>query len=264
MQNAFTTRYGLFEYTRMPFGLCGAPGTFQRVMELVLRGLQWEMVLIYLDDVIIASPDFESHISHLTHVFERFSDHGLKLKPIKCKLFEKRVLFLGHYFSARGIETNSGLTDTVKDWPVPSNVKELQTFLGLINYYQRFISKYAGYCGSLVPSTTQRIIELEKTTATLTHCLDILESCFVTATKQEWNPLTLPCNGCQHCSKLHTQWEKFEADVDDVLPIATRRITAIDNTDSHRTWIEGYSRMQLQEEQLKDSVTKNLMEWMKH
>ncbi|VDI31120.1 Hypothetical predicted protein [Mytilus galloprovincialis] len=78
------------------------------------------------------------------------------------------------------------------------------------------------------------------------------------------DPLTLPCNGCQHCSKLHKQWEKFEANVDDVLQIATRRITAIDNTDSHRTWIEGYSRMQLQEEQLKDSVTKNLMEWMKH
>lgn len=81
------------------------------------------------------------------------------------------------------------------------------------------------------------------------------------------DPLTLACNGCQHGSKLHTQWEKFEADVDDVLPKATRRITAIDpndNTDSHCTWIEGYSHMQLQKEQLKDSVTKNLIEWMKH
>ncbi|CAC5376632.1 Transposon Ty3-I Gag-Pol polyprotein,Transposon Ty3-G Gag-Pol polyprotein,Retrovirus-related Pol polyprotein from transposon 17.6 [Mytilus coruscus] len=83
VKTAFTTRYGLFEYTRMPFGLCGAPGTFQRVMELVLRGLQWEIVLIYLDDVIIASPDFDSHISHLTQLFEIFRDHGLKLKPIK-------------------------------------------------------------------------------------------------------------------------------------------------------------------------------------
>ncbi|CAG2194372.1 unnamed protein product [Mytilus edulis] len=87
--------------------------------------------------------------------------------------------------------------------------------------------------------------------------------------KAGMDPLTLACNGCQHGSKLHTQWEKFEADVDDVLPKATRRITAIDpndNTDSHCTWIEGYSRMQLQEEQLKDSdsVVKNLIEWMKH
>ena len=81
------------------------------------------------------------------------------------------------------------------------------------------------------------------------------------------DPLTLACNGCQHGSKLHTQWEKFEADVDDVLPIATRKIATVnsnDNTDSHCTWIEGYSRMQLQEEQLKDSVTKNLIELMKH
>jgi len=65
-KTAFITRYGLFEYTRMPFGLCGAPGTFQQAMELVLRGLQWEMVLIYLDDVIIASSNFQAHITHLT------------------------------------------------------------------------------------------------------------------------------------------------------------------------------------------------------
>lgn len=107
----------------MPFVLCGAPGSFQRAMELVLRGLQWEMVLIYLYDVIIASSDFTTHIDHLTQVFKRFRKYGLKLKPAKCKRFQTRVLF--HYVSSDGIETNAELTDLVINWPTPTPVKEL-------------------------------------------------------------------------------------------------------------------------------------------
>ncbi|VDI47038.1 Hypothetical predicted protein [Mytilus galloprovincialis] len=187
----------------MPFGLCGAPGTFQRVMELVLRGLQWEMVLIYLDDVIIASPDFESHISHLT---------VSNSNPSNVNFFKREFCFLDT-MSVQGhrIGKDHCKADALFRYPETSYVCD----------------------------------------------------CY----KAGMDPLTLPCNGCQHCSKLHTQWEKFEADVDDVLPIATKRATAIDpndNTDRHCTWIEGYSRIQFQEKQLKDSVTKNLIEWMKH
>ncbi|KAK6172537.1 hypothetical protein SNE40_016172 [Patella caerulea] len=142
-KTAFTTRYGLFEYTRMPFGLCGAPGTFQRAMELVLRGLQWDHVLIYLDDVIIASDNFEDHVEHLREVFKRFRNFNLKLKSRKCKLCQDKVLFLGHYVSADGIEANKDLIAVVSDWPIPQNVKQLQAFLGLTNYYRRFIPEYA-------------------------------------------------------------------------------------------------------------------------
>ena len=142
-KTAFITRYGLFEYTRMPFGLCGAPGTFQRAMECVLKGLQWKMVLIYLDDVIVASRNLHEHIVHLEEVLQRFRESNLKLKPSKCSFFQASVLFLGHRICKDGIEANPDLTQIVQDWPVPQGVKDVQAFLGLSNYYRRFIEKYS-------------------------------------------------------------------------------------------------------------------------
>ena len=141
-KTAFITKYGLFEFTRMPFGLSGAPSTFQRVMELVLRGLQWSSLLIYLDDVIVTGQDFKQHLDRLREVFERFRAHGLKLKAKKCKLFQTSVLFLGHVVSCDGVSTNPDVVMDVIDWPTPTSVKELQAFLGLSNYYRRFIQGY--------------------------------------------------------------------------------------------------------------------------
>ncbi|CAG2192837.1 unnamed protein product [Mytilus edulis] len=110
-------------------------------------------------------------------------------------------------------------------------------------------------------------IEMEKTIATLTHCLDIRRLLlFVTATKQGMDQLTLSCNGCENGCKLRNQWGRIEADVDDILPIAMERIKADypnDTSNNYCTRIEGYSLMQLQDEHLKDSVTNDFIEWMK-
>ncbi len=141
-KTAFITRYGLFEFTRMPFGLCGAPGTFQRAMELVLSGLQWKKVLVYLDDVILTGTGFDEHLLRLRDILSRFREHGLKLKPSKCHLFRKEVLFLGHTVSAQGIATNPKLVEVIRNWKTPTNVKEMLAFLGLTNYYRRFIPHY--------------------------------------------------------------------------------------------------------------------------
>lgn len=86
-KTTFINRYGLFGYTRMPFGLCGAPGTFQRAMECILKGLQWNMVLIYLDDVIAASRNMQEHIIHLKEVLQRFRESNLKLKLSNWNFF---------------------------------------------------------------------------------------------------------------------------------------------------------------------------------
>jgi len=85
-KTAFATRHGLFEFQVMPFGLCNAPGTFQRLMEFVLAGLQWQTCLVYLDDVIVYGQDFDEHLERLREVFNRFRQAGLKLKPSKCFL----------------------------------------------------------------------------------------------------------------------------------------------------------------------------------
>ena len=148
-KTAFITRYGLFQYTRMPFGLCNAPGTFQRAMEVVLRGLQWTTLLVYLDDVIILGKGVEDGLRNLAMVFGRMQTHGLKLKPSKCQLLKSEVLFLGHVVNSQGIAPNPGLVSAVQDWSTPNNITELQSFLGLCNYYRRFVRDFAHVCSPL-------------------------------------------------------------------------------------------------------------------
>lgn len=92
-KTAIISRYGLYELTRMPFGLCNVPGTFQRAMELVLRGFQWETLFVYLDDtIIILGGSVEENLQYLADVFECLHSYGLKFKPKKCQLFGNKVL----------------------------------------------------------------------------------------------------------------------------------------------------------------------------
>ena len=142
-KTAFATRRGLFQFKVMPFGLCCAPSTFERLMETVLAGLQWDICLVYLDDVIVAGKTFSDMLVNLDRVFERLGSAGLKLKAKKCSLCAKEVLFLGHVISEKGIATDPSKIDVVKNWPIPSNVTEIRSFLGLCSYYRRYIQNFA-------------------------------------------------------------------------------------------------------------------------
>ena len=133
-KTAFCTPEGLFEFRVMPFGLCNAPATFQRLMDAVLAGLQWSSCLVYLDDLIIPGKTFLEHLAHLREVFQRLREAGLKLKPNKCNLCLKEVEFLGHVISVEGVWTDPGKTEKVATWPVPTSKREVQQFLGLANY----------------------------------------------------------------------------------------------------------------------------------
>ncbi|KAI3375554.1 hypothetical protein L3Q82_003885 [Scortum barcoo] len=103
---AFCTRKGLFEWNVMPFGLCNAPATFQRLMDRVLAGLQWEVCLVYLNDIIVLGRDGPEMLGRLSQVFTRLREANLKLKPSKCCLFKERVSYLGHIVSAQGVATD--------------------------------------------------------------------------------------------------------------------------------------------------------------
>ena len=138
-KTAFTTRPGLFEFQVMPFGLCNAPGTFQRLMEFVLAGFQWQTCLVYLDDVTVYGQDFDEHLKRLREVFQRLSKAGLRLKPSKCFLLRPRVPYLGHVISAEGVSTDPEKVKAVQQWPVPLKVTDVRSFLGLASYYRRFI-----------------------------------------------------------------------------------------------------------------------------
>ena len=98
-KTAFCTHDGHFEFNVMPFGLCNAPATFQRLMDVILAGVQWSSCLVYLDDIIIMGRSFEEHLDNLGTVLARLQAAGLTLNPEKCRFFQKKVLYLGHIVS---------------------------------------------------------------------------------------------------------------------------------------------------------------------
>ena len=142
-KTAFCTPEGLYEFKVMHFGLCNAPATFQRLMDRVLSGLQWRVCLVYLDDVIVVGKTFEDHLQHPKDVFHRLRLAGLKLQPPKCAFCKERVEFLGHIVSATGVAVDPDKTEKVAQWPIPVDRREVQQFLGLANYYRRFVRDFA-------------------------------------------------------------------------------------------------------------------------
>ena len=142
-KTAFTTKYGLYEHVTMPFGLCNAPATFQRLMEIVLSKLQWQTCLIYLDDVICFSSTFDQHIERLRGIWQCIRLANLKLKPKKCHLIQTEVKFLGFILSSEGVLPDPDNVARLQEWSTPTCVKHVRAFLGLGNFYRRFIKNYS-------------------------------------------------------------------------------------------------------------------------
>ena len=134
---------GFYECECMPFGLTNAPATFQWLMQSCLSNLHLCYCIIYLDDVIVISKTPEEHVFRLRTVYEKLKQAGVKLKPSKCKLFRKELIYLGHVVSKDGKQSNPKKVEAIHKWPVPTNVMEVRSFLGFTNYYHRFIKKYA-------------------------------------------------------------------------------------------------------------------------
>ena len=127
----------------MLYGLCNTPATFQRLMQNCLGELNLTHALIYLDDVIVFSWTEEKHLTQLLLVFERFWEHGLKLKPSKCNFIQKEIAFLGHKVSEEGMKPgNDGLKGIVEMAPM-ANYTEIRRFLGATGFFQCFIENYA-------------------------------------------------------------------------------------------------------------------------
>ena len=142
-KTTFITRRGTFAFNVMPFGLCNAPATFQRLMDCTMAGLNYEMCLLYLDDIIVFSRNLDTHLNRLNMVLDRLKQANLKLKPSKCCFLQREVEFLGYKVSAGGIETDKKKIEAVMNWPVPSKLREVRGFLGLCGYYRRFVDKFS-------------------------------------------------------------------------------------------------------------------------
>lgn len=156
-KTAFITHDGLYEWNVLPFGLSNSPSSFQRLMSHILRGLTWRTCLLYLDDIIIYSRSFSEHLSHLEEVFKRLGEANVKLNPKKCQFAKKEVLYLGHIVSTEGIKTNPETITAVQNFPRPKNVKDIRSFLGLANYYRRFVKGFAQIASPLTNLTRKQV-----------------------------------------------------------------------------------------------------------
>ncbi|SNX82233.1 uncharacterized protein MEPE_00939 [Melanopsichium pennsylvanicum] len=142
-KTAFRTRYGSYEYLVMPFGLCNAPATFQRLMNHVLSDLLDVSVIVYLDDILVFSDNEADHHHHVCQVLDRLRKHQLYCAPDKCEFHTDSVEFLGYLVSPDGLSMDPTKVSTVLEWPPPQSIRQIQVFLGFANFYRRFIRHYS-------------------------------------------------------------------------------------------------------------------------
>jgi len=157
-KSAFITRQGCFRFTVMPFGLTCAPSVFQRLMDVVLCGLSYQICLVYLDDIIVFGRTFEEQLERLEEVFKRLRSANLKLKPSKCFLCQRSVEFLGHVVSEKGLTMQSSKIEAINDWTSCKDVSEVRAFMGLSGYYRRFVKDFSSIAAPLY-GLTQKGVE---------------------------------------------------------------------------------------------------------
>ena len=156
-KTAFRTCDGLFEFTVMPFGLRNAPATFQRLMDVVLSGLKWNSVLVYMDDIMVYSVTPSQHLELLNQVFDRLCSSSLRINAKKTTLVSRQATYLGHVVSADGIHPHPTKIRAVTIIAPPDSLRSLRAFLGLTSYYRRFIDKYAALIAPLLNLTKKGI-----------------------------------------------------------------------------------------------------------
>ena len=134
---------GLFECDRIPFGLCNAPVTFQRLMQNCLDELNLTYCLIYLDDVIVYSKTLEEHLQRMCIVFDRLCEHGLKLKPMKCDLFRTELIYLAHHVSKAEVKPSKKNVTSIIACSPPETYTDIWSFTGVVGHYRHFIKGFA-------------------------------------------------------------------------------------------------------------------------
>jgi RNase H-like domain found in reverse transcriptase/Reverse transcriptase (RNA-dependent DNA polymerase)/Integrase zinc binding domain/Chromo (CHRromatin Organisation MOdifier) domain len=199
-KTAFRTRYGSFEYTVLPMGLCNAPGTFMQLMNETFRDLLDRSVLVFLDDILVFSRTHEEHVAHVRQVLERLRKQKLYAKRSKCEFFRSEVEFLGHQLGANGLAVSQDKISAVRDWPTPRNVGDVRSFLGLAGFYRRFVKDFSKIALPLTQMTQkERAWEWGKEQQA---ALDALKAALCSAPvlliPDPSKPYTLNCDACDY------------------------------------------------------------------
>ena len=142
-KTAFRTVYGLYEYLVMPFGLTNAPATFQELINNTLKEYLGDFVVAYLDDILIFSDTYEEHVQHVKKVLKKLQGVDLPVKLSKCEFHKHSVKFLGYLISEHGIQADPDKVKAIKEWPIPTCLKDVQAFVGLANFYRKLLGGFS-------------------------------------------------------------------------------------------------------------------------
>ena len=156
-KTAFITPDGLYEYNVMPFGLCNAGATFQRSMDRMLSEYRWEFCIVYIDDILIYSRTFDEHLRHLDLVLNRLVSAGAVIKPSKCVFASDTITYLGHIISEHGISPDEDKISGVANYPTPTNVTEVKSFVGMCSYFRKFVLQFAQIAGPMIFLTRKNV-----------------------------------------------------------------------------------------------------------
>ena len=148
-KTAFKTKYGLYEWLIMPFGLTNAPSTFMRLMNHVLHGFIGKFVVVYFDDILIYRKSLDDHLIHLKYVLDVLRKERLFANQKKCTFFTNKLVFLGFFYSARGIQVDEEKVQAIQDWPSPTSVSKVRSFYGLASFYQWFVKDFSSVVASI-------------------------------------------------------------------------------------------------------------------
>lgn len=140
---AFRTRYGHYEFTVLPLGLTNTPATFMTLMNSIFQDCLDKFVLVFIGEILIYSQNEEEHQKHLEIVLQRLREHKLYRKLSKCSFYQKEILYLGHIISAQGMVIDPTKIKAIIDWPVPKNVTEIRSFMGLAGLYRKFVKDFS-------------------------------------------------------------------------------------------------------------------------
>jgi len=146
---AFCTDWNLYQFTRLPFGLATGAQVLTRLLDRVFGDVKFDFVYHYLDDLVVYSEDFDSHLKHLEIVLGRLRSAGLTVKPEKVVFATQEISFLGHLVSAAGVRIDPERTRAIREFPVPRDVKGISRFIGMVNYYHKFIPHFADVAAPL-------------------------------------------------------------------------------------------------------------------
>ena len=200
-KTAFRTPFGLYEFLVLPFGLTNAPATFQRLMNEVFHDFIREgFVVVYLDDVLVFSNTEEEHLAHLERVFKRLREHSLLAKLVKCDFWKKQLRYLGHIIGANGLQVDPDKVKVVAEWPTPTSVTEVRSFLGLANYFRKFVQGYSMIAVPLTKLTGSKATwkwEQEEQTAFETLKEKLVQAPVLTLPDVQ-KPFQVVCDACDY------------------------------------------------------------------